>query len=284
MNVPRDLKATLRSIASRLTSLERRLTLGPQSLSPYSPNFDTGSWGSVAGSYYRVAQVDGLNDSNGARLILDFYGGTNFGAQQETSGTLHLVQRGTDLVFLDIFVNRNLRAAMDASQPRWFTRQISEFVFELWVLLPAYASTLNVRQGVGGVGGQAGRTQILMDSATTVAPSGLVEVAPRSRLGDTGWIAQTLASGFTGEVTARNLDDMITVRGSQIDGTHPAAGGTLATLDAEWRPAINVWGTAYMTPSAPAAAVLRANGTISVFHALTASATATQFTIVFPKG
>ncbi|WP_425836934.1 Gp37-like protein [Microbacterium sp. PA5] len=147
----------LTSHDARISNLERN-TVGvlPQSPRTYYP---TGS------RYIRVARVNGGGASGGAHVLFDYFGGSNYGVLSRASGRAHFTQRGagTGAVGLQVW-------NYGATTLRWFTKYTAEFNFELWLLLPSFASTITLRPGDVLFG------ELLFDSETTTAPSGLVEV------------------------------------------------------------------------------------------------------------
>lgn len=106
---------------------------------------------------------------------------------------------------------------------------------------------------------------------------------------DTGWvdISSGLASGFTGAVQVRNLNDMITVRCSNVVGAFPekSTSTTFLTIPTEYTPATNLLGAAYVnSPMNPATILMRGLGGASIIHAMVGGATSAAFTITYPRG
>jgi hypothetical protein len=185
--IRKDMPGLLRDVISRLTLVERRLTKG----NDVSWNKITGapfaSIGQGQGTvrYVRVARLDGVNDSNGASLEMQYATGGDFGQLGRVTGRIHFAQRGPNAVSLKVI--SDLPTPVNGSAT-FHTRQVSTFVFELWAKL----STFNVPLSVQAINafptwGNAQAT-LTMDMVTTTAPSGLsVAAAPKILGAENDW-------------------------------------------------------------------------------------------------
>lgn len=105
------------------------------------PNLGTnGTPGGNTVEYVRVGVVDGINDLNGSQLIFDFNGGSNFGETNVYSAKVHVGQRGTDNIKVEVFEKGN-----PITDIEWYTRKLSPFVFEIWVKLPLYHGPIQIQ-------------------------------------------------------------------------------------------------------------------------------------------
>ena len=130
---------------------------------PPAPSF--GSGGAVnndTAKYIRIAQVDGLNDSNGAQMVIDFTGGQNFGQIYNYSATIHFNQRGANLIRADVYEETQYNKGIV-----WYTRKLSTYVYELWVYIPAWAGAVKVEPR------QKWHGEVMYDPIQTTAPSPL---------------------------------------------------------------------------------------------------------------
>lgn len=271
---PRDYVSTIRDVRTRLGLLERRLPQGLARLFQASSG--------VSEKWVRLGTINGLNTTAGAHLCFDFVGGSNYGALPRQSGRVLVTQRGTGAsgVRGEVFYTHNNSTA--ANRILFYTRYISDFNFEVWAKLPAFASPLSmVPVGVW-------RALLMLDSEQTSAPSGLVPMLEPNV--DTGWLDLTLAAGFTGSVKARAVGGQVTVQANgSISGTFPRNTSTpvFLTLPAgALRPAWSTWGAAYVSGGGNIAAgtvLVRPDGTCSIIHSLAVDATVIQFTANYPQ-
>lgn len=121
--------------------------------------------------YVRVGTVNGVGDLNGAQLIFEFNGGGNYDQQQAYSAKIHVVQRGSNNISVEVFDDN----AILVSPPLWYSRQISTFVFEIWVGLTAYHAPVQIQPLMKWNG------SFVYDNITSTQPSGLVLITPNSQ-------------------------------------------------------------------------------------------------------
>ncbi len=238
--------------------------------------------------YIRVAVIDGTSALSGAHVIADYYGGASYGGSARNSGRIHFSQRGSGSGSAALSVWN-----FGATTVNWYLRYVSGFQFELWVMLPSFASTISIRPG------DVMNGRMTFDSETTVAPSGLVAASTQDVMADGGWVdlSSYLASGYTltggagfrgrilnGEVTLQTTGNIL---GSFAERSTSTIIGTLPAL---WRPTGNAWGSCYVIFAsdgpAPGSALMRPAGTFSVLHERVGSGTGTgaQFMIKYPLG
>lgn len=130
---------------------------------PAAPSFGNPAPQNAVDHWVRVAQVNGVNDTNGAQIVFDFSGGQNYGGLYNYSATVMLSQRGADLASLDVYEDTEFNSGIV-----WYTRKISAYVFEIWVKLPAYAGPTKVDPR------QIWNATIFYSPDQTTAPSNLV--------------------------------------------------------------------------------------------------------------
>ena len=116
------------------TQINAGYVRGPQGDPALPTNLGEPVGTSATPHYVRVGVIDGTNDSNGAQLVFDFNGGSNFGEQNVYSAKVHVGQRGPDNIKVEIFEKGNLNTKIE-----WYTRKLSTYVFEIWVRMPGYS-------------------------------------------------------------------------------------------------------------------------------------------------
>jgi microcystin-dependent protein len=117
----------------------------------------------VAGvRYIRLASIDGIGPSNGGQVLLSVYGGSNYGSLNRTSASVLFLQRGDNSVKVTV--------SEYGAKLQYYTKQISTYVFELWVRQDSYGSEMTVvlNEAYGGL--------FLVDSITSNLPAGLTPV------------------------------------------------------------------------------------------------------------
>ena len=130
---------------------------------PPAPSFGSGgNVNNATAKYIRIAQLDGINDTNGAQMVIDFTGGQNFGQFYNYTATIHFNQSGADNIRADIYEETPYNTGIV-----WYTRKLSTYVFELWVLIPAYAGSVKVEPR------QEWRGETMYDPIQTTPPSPL---------------------------------------------------------------------------------------------------------------
>lgn len=127
--------------------------------------------------YKRLCYVDGQGGSTGASITFVIGGEANFGEGNRVTHHVSVGQRGDNV----INVKHTMIGNEDLGDPYsnrliFYTKQISTYVFEVWVSRPAYDSAWNLT--VLGAWNHA----VTMDSDSTSAPTGLVEVTGRTML------------------------------------------------------------------------------------------------------
>jgi hypothetical protein len=197
------------------TVINAGVVQGPQG-DPALPT-NLGSNGGVysnAVTYVRVATVDGLNDTNGAQVIFDFIGGSNFGETNLYSAKVHVSQRGADTIKVEVFDNGILNAKIE-----WYTRKLSTYVFEVWVKLPLFAGAVQLQPLVQWHG------SVTYNGQTSSTPSNLVSIGTIS---DNTQFAKAL------------LDP--TYRGPGPARVSFLPGGSLSTEYYQWEGKYENWG------------------------------------------
>lgn len=165
--VVRDMEAWMKKVRDDIASIRRALvTLGSRT----GPAVGRVGNGVGTPRWARVAIIDGAGDLNGAGIAMQFATGASYGQREWITGRIHFVQRNDNQVLCRIASDFALPGA---GSPTFHTRQISTYVFELWVALTGF----NVPLTVWGLNffperGDV-RCQLTMDSIQTSAPSGL---------------------------------------------------------------------------------------------------------------
>lgn len=126
------------------------------------PNYSAGS----DIRYVRIGVLDGLNASNGAAMQFLLSGLGNFGTARRGTVLVHVAQRGVGGINLTAW-SWGLDAAA-AGSITLYTRQMGDFLFEVWAKLGAYIpkATLLLLS--------SWNSTLTLDSQTTVAPGSLV--------------------------------------------------------------------------------------------------------------
>ena len=136
--------------------------IGPSGLPPYKGSL--GAIGGAVGKYVRVATIDGLSASMGGQLIFDFYGASRISDLEKYSATVHVGQRGDNLLRVDVFEKGNA-----LNKPVWYTKQVSTYGFEIWVFLVTYFDAVQVEDRVSWQG------VVTYDQEQTSLPAALTQ-------------------------------------------------------------------------------------------------------------
>jgi hypothetical protein len=178
--------------------------------------------------YVRVAIIDGYNSTNGASAQIEWLGGHNIGTTQAYRATVDIWNRGAGNV--SVVLNES-GFVSPIHSPVWYTKEISSYVFELWVKTPAYRALADVRlqsyhyTGVGSI-----HLPLYMDLDQTAVPSGLTQVLNT----DMGWTTLTAAAGWSSNSLAYQIKGgMVEIRGEIWGG---ADGSTAFTMPVGARP------------------------------------------------
>ena len=143
-------------------------------------------------------------------MMFEAYGGTNYGSLLRLSSKVHFSQRGANSAFVEVWEQGPVSGVV------WYTKQISTYVFELWVSTDGYASDFRVELRSRS----RWTSSFLMDSISVSPPSGLttanvlvhrdttqLDISP-FRVGEnnfnfaSGWSGY-YSSGWSGVVVAR---------------------------------------------------------------------------------
>lgn len=117
--------------------------------------------------YVRLAVLDGLNDSNGAHAQFYVAGVGGIGSPKRASVLVHVTQRLADVITV-----RAWGYGLDQVTPgsiRIFTRKMGTYLYEVWGLFVTYTANATYEDQ------SRWRATLALDSATSTAPSNLVE-------------------------------------------------------------------------------------------------------------
>ena len=130
--------------------------------------YDVGPFTGGTAYYSRLGTVDGGSALSGASFEFLLSGLGGYGTAKRSTILIHITQRGSNVITARTWG----WGLEDSTLPlKLYTRQISEFVFEVWGLFAPYAqrATLTLLAGHGST--------VAIDSASTTAPTNLVEYA-----------------------------------------------------------------------------------------------------------
>jgi hypothetical protein len=172
--------------------------------------------------YVRVAVIDGYNSTNGASAQIEWFGGHNIGTTQAYRATVDIWQRGDNNI--SVTLNESGWTGTTTS-PIWYTRQISTYVFELWVKTPAFRAIADVRlQSYHYTGVTSIHLPLYMDVDQAAVPSSLVQVLTT----DMPWTTLTAAAGWSSNSLAYRIKGgMVEIRGEIWGGTDSTTAFTM---------------------------------------------------------